>query len=85
MEKQKSFKNYNDYDKSTNIKKDKKQQDNKRNYLIYGLLLAIIAVLLVGVIYQFVCIKKMQNQLEKQNSSAVVIIDKDFDKNFCNY
>lgn len=61
------------------------QQNSKKNYLIFALLIAIIAVLLVGVIYQFVCIKNMERQLEEKNTSSIVLVKDNLDECFLNY
>ena len=50
------------------------QQSNKKNGMIFTLLLAIIWVLLAGVVYQFVCIKKLENQIAEQSSASVMCI-----------
>ena len=59
--------------------------NNKKNYLIFGFLLAIIAVLLAGVIYQFVCIKKMQRQLNEQNSNAIILVESNNIEDYLHY
>ena len=74
--------------RDSNYKSDKTKQapqNRKKNYLIFALLIAIIAVLLVGVIYQFVCIKKMENQLAEQNTSSIVLVESNFRETFINY
>jgi Na+-translocating ferredoxin:NAD+ oxidoreductase RnfG subunit len=43
-------------------------------------LIAIIAVLLAGVIYQFVVIKKLEKQNEKPTSSIVYILNENNQK-----
>ena len=80
MEKEYSSKNNN----SANQEVNEKTGGSKKNYLIFGLMLAIIAVLLVGVIYQFVCIKKLEGQLARQNTSAAVFVDNKYDINTIN-
>ena len=53
------------------------QNNNKRkNRLIMFMLIAIIAVLFVGVIYQFIVIKKLEKQVENSNSAYFYVLEK---------
>lgn len=52
-------------------------QNNKRkNILIYIMFIAIIAVLLAAIIYQFVCIKTLQHQLDNGSAANILAVAK---------
>ncbi len=45
-------------------------KNNKKTKLILSMIIAIIVVLLIGIIYQFVCIKRLEKQIEDLNSAS---------------
>ncbi len=45
-------------------------KNNRKTKLILGMIIAIIIVLLVGIIYQFIYIKKLERQIESSNNSS---------------
>ena len=47
-------------------------QNNRKNILMYIMFIVIIAILLVGIIYQFVCIKSLQAQLDNGTSANIL-------------
>lgn len=51
----------------------------KRTKLFLTMLIAIISLLVVGIVYQFVCIKKMQREIDsiKNPVSCIVYQEKD--------
>lgn len=48
------------------------KNNKKKSQLIFITVIAIIALLLVGVIYQFVCIKKMERQIDDLQSQLSI-------------
>ena len=46
--------------------------NKKKNILMYIMFIAIISVLVVAIIYQFVCIKQLQAQLSDQEGAAII-------------
>ena len=46
----------------------------KKTKLFLTMLISIIALLVVGIVYQFVCIKKMQRDIESIKNSASQIV-----------
>jgi cell division protein FtsL len=45
---------------------------NKKSKMLLGLIIAIIAILLVGIVYQFVCIKKLQRKIDEYENAQIV-------------
>lgn len=64
---------------------DEKNNNSRKTKLIMFTLIAIIAVLLAGVIYQFVVIKKLEKKTEQPTSSICYVLEenKKIYKNFC--
>lgn len=54
----------------------------KRTKLFLTMIIAIIALLVVGIVYQFVCIKKMQREIETLKDSSTCVAVQIVDKNF---
>ena len=54
----------------------------KRTKLFLTMLIAIIALLVVGIVYQFVCIKKMQREIATLKDSSACVAVQIVDKNF---
>lgn len=49
---------------------------DKKTKLLLGMIIAIIVILLVGIIYQFVCIKRLQKKIDQyESTSASVLVD----------
>ena len=46
----------------------------KKTKLFLTMLISIIALLVVGIVYQFVCIKKMQRDIDSIKNSASQIV-----------
>ena len=44
------------------------KDNNKKNLLIFIMLISIIAVLFIGVVYQFIVIKSLQSQISNLES-----------------
>ena len=55
-------------------------KNNKKTKLIVGMSIASIVGLLIGIIYQFVCIKRLEKQIENLNNTSnfEYIIDEKF-------
>ena len=53
----------------------------KRTKLFLTMLIAIISLLVVGIVYQFVCIKKMQREIDSIKNSASCIVYQEEDLN----
>jgi len=51
-----------------------KDPNRRKNILIFIMFIAIIAILVAGIIYQFVTIKQLQWQLNNQNSASLLSI-----------
>jgi len=51
-----------------------KDPNRRKNILIFIMFIAIIAILVAGIIYQFVSIKQLQWQLNNQNSASLLSI-----------
>ena len=49
--------------------------NNKKSKLIFIALIAIIAVLFVGIVYQFVVIKSLQKEIADLNSSFSIFLN----------
>ena len=45
----------------------------KKTKLFLTMIITIIALLLVGIIYQFVCIKKMQREINSLKSTTQIV------------
>ncbi len=43
---------------------------DKKSKLIFYMMIAIIALFLAGIVYQFVCIKQLENRVDELESSA---------------
>ncbi len=57
------------------------EKDNKKSKLILGMIIAIIVLLLAGIIYQFICIKRLERQIDNLETSShyeFVLEDKSF-------
>ena len=48
-------------------------QNNKKNILIYIMFALIIAILLAGIVYQFICIKTLQAQLDGMTGANILV------------
>lgn len=48
-------------------------QNNRKNILIYIMFALIIAILLAGIVYQFICIKSLQAQLDGASCFKIVL------------
>ena len=53
---------------------DNDEKNKRKTKLLIITLIAVIAVLLVGVVYQFVTIKHLE-KLENENSAIVKVVD----------
>ena len=53
----------------------------KRTKLFLTMLIAIISLLVVGIVYQFVCIKKMQREIDSIKNPACCIVNQEEDLN----
>ena len=54
-----------------------KKLSDKQSKLLFIAIIAIIAILVVGIIYQFICIKTLEAQLrDAQNASNFQIVQK---------
>ena len=52
-----------------------KKLSEKQSKLLFIAIIAIIAILVVGIIYQFICIKTLEAQLrDAQNASSFQIV-----------
>ena len=60
---------------------EQNNNNSRKTKLIMFTLIAIIAVLLAGVIYQFVVIKKLEKQTEQPTSAMVYVLEKNIKKN----
>ena len=52
-----------------------KTENTKKSKLIFYMMIAIIALFLAGIIYQFVCIKQLENRVSELESSASLIYE----------
>jgi len=60
--------------------------NNKRKTkLIIVMLIAIITVLLAGIVYQFVVIKKLENKIENNTNSCVKVVENNNTNEFLKY
>ncbi|MBR4003305.1 MAG: hypothetical protein IKI95_04535 [Clostridia bacterium] len=60
--------------------------NNKRKTkLIIVMLIAIITVLLAGIVYQFVVIKKLENKIENNTNSCVKVVENNHTNEFLKY
>lgn len=60
--------------------------NNKRKTkLIIVMLIAIITVLLAGIVYQFVVIKKLENKIENNTNSCVKVVENKHTNEFLKY
>ena len=53
----------------------------KRTKLFLTMLIAIISLLVVGIVYQFVCIKKMQREIDSIKNPVSCIVYQEEDLN----
>ncbi len=61
-------------------------KNNRKTKLILGMIIAIIIILLVGIVYQFVCIKRLQSQIDQlTNAQILETSDKYTTINFYDY
>jgi flagellar basal body-associated protein FliL len=63
------------------------QNDNnkRKSKLIMFMLIAIIAVLFAGIVYQFIVIKKLQKQVENNPSAYVCVVENESTSEFLKY
>ena len=59
--------------KTQNLKRGEKMDKEKKTKLFLTMIITIIALLLVGIIYQFVCIKKMQREINSLKSTTQIV------------
>jgi len=60
--------------------------NNKRKTkLIIVMLIAIITVLLAGIVYQFVVIKKLENKIKNNTNSCVKVVENNHTNEFLKY
>ena len=60
--------------------------NNKRKTkLIIVMLIAIITVLLAGIVYKFVVIKKLENKIENNTNSCVKVVENNNTNEFLKY
>ena len=62
------------------------QNDNnkRKSKLIMFMLIAIIAVLFAGIVYQFIVIKKLEKQIDNNPSSYICVVENNTNENFLN-
>ena len=62
------------------------QNDNnkRKSKLIMFMLIAIIAVLFAGIVYQFIVIKKLEKQVNSNTSSYICVVDNNTTEKFFN-
>ncbi len=51
-----------------------KEKRDRKTKLFLGMVIAIIAVLLIGVIYQFVLIKRLEKQINESNTASIFYV-----------
>ena len=54
---------------------DQDERNKRKTKLIYFTLIAIITILFIGIIYQFVVIKKLEAKQNQNNSSSYIIVE----------
>ncbi len=47
-------------------------KNNRKTKLILGMIIAIIIILLAGIVYQFVCIKRLQSQIDQLTNAQIL-------------
>ncbi len=59
-------------------------KNDKKTKLFLGMILAIIVILIIGIVYQFVCIKKLQHKIDQYENatnaciSSICLIENNF-------
>jgi len=52
-----------------------KIDNSKKSKLIFYMMIAIIALFLAGIIYQFICIKQLESRVSELESNVQIIYD----------
>ena len=64
---------------------ERNDNNKRKSKLIMVMLIAIISVLFVGIIYQFILIKKLQKQVENNPSASVCVVENESTNEFLKY